>query len=411
MNNESRELSRVYIHSALIYAAVAAFGSLASILVIFAGAFAVWTLHIHRRIPVSNVDELKILWLGVLGYYGAGVLSTIQNPSDVKTIAQLIERMPYLFLPVLVQLLVLVNGRKLLQFCAVGACVGVSAALIYSAIKFQSFQIRLELLNGNPNILGYASSVLLIVFSAGLIGLNDTKVRIACLAAIPGAFLIIVLSGSRAALLAGLTACVIIVAYSLLWRSIRARIALAVGAVAVVSAALVLTPAGDRFVDAAKLVTSGDIDRQSNDGQRLAIWSCGIAIAGDVPALGRGQDQALSELSACLNEELERDLNFTHFHNIFIDQYAKGGFVGLIGVLLLILAPLVLFLLYRRKLSSGHGLLGRVVLAAIFSLWCVQMIAGLLNIGIGHDIVDTLYIYTLALFVGIAHTLDQETVE
>jgi len=394
----------VYVYNAAIYAFSGLVGSFSSILVVIAGVCASWQIYYVANSPIKNDEFLKPVWVGVIGYYLAGIVTAVLNPTDIESIFQVAERLPFLFLPALIHFATQLEVRRLFDWLVIGAAIGALLGLTQAALTFQGIHSRVEGLSGNPNVFGYISNVLLIFVCAGFVGASQKRIRSVCGLAIPAALFLVVLSGSRGSLIAAMVTCLVMVwscwPRSSLWaRNVFLFAALILGVVGIV-----LTPAGERLLSAYAELTGEITSYESPNGQRLAIWQCGIQIGQQVPIVGDGHNWALEEMNLCMKERFNLGYRFTHFHNIFIDQFAKGGLIGLVGVLLLLGAPVILLLRERFRSNGTQSKIFYCVKGGLISLLSVQIVAGLFNVGIGHDVIDMLFIYTLAVFFGLALT-------
>lgn len=97
---------------------------------------------------------------------------------------------------------------------------------------------------------------------------------------------------------------------------------------------------------------------QENPGQgntsvntRMKMWENGLYAFRERPVLGWGDLNAIKMHFAGAWIELNNIDNYNHLHNEYIDELAKRGLIGLMGLLSLYIVPLVYFL---RSMQSSY---------------------------------------------------------
>ncbi|MEL7400766.1 MAG: O-antigen ligase family protein, partial [Pseudomonadota bacterium] len=183
---------------------------------------------------------------------------------------------------------------------------------------------------------------------------------------------------------------------------------LAILAAMVLGVALVAaTPLSERFARTMNVFSNAQINYSGTNGARLAMWHCGWTNALKTPLVGPGHDAALRDMRTCAAETFNAKLKFSHFHNFYLDQFAKGGVIALLAAVLLSTLPLSLLIVWWRRglLRAKEGLalkpgVQTVLAAAVAVFFSIQFIAGMFNIGLGHDILDAGFIYTFVLLFG-----------
>lgn len=390
-----------YFYSALYYASIGSVASTASFLTAIAGVFAVWRIYVSRSIKPITFDGMKWVWVAVIGYYSAGVLSASLHPSDPKSIAQLVERIPFLFFPFLIVFFACVsNPVKLLRHCVYGAMVGIVALTLYFLSNRAYLNGRFEALSGNPNVFGYMCVVLFIWLSAGLRLLKAHSTRVTCIIVLFISVAFTAYSGSRGPNFALLVSGILFL-YFILYK-FNAILFFSVTVMVLFSFLIVsnFTIFGIRFSHSFGNFFASGLDVTQLDPLRAVIWKCGLRAGLTSPIFGLGYRNALEYLALC-SQELGTPVKVSHFHNLFIDQFAKAGIVGLLSASLLMLMPLVLLIrwLRDRYVRSAEPIL-RMVLGIGLSLWSLQMISAFFNIGFGHDAIDANFVYSNALILG-----------
>ncbi|MEM5502254.1 O-antigen ligase family protein [Ahrensia kielensis] len=385
-----------YLYSALFFASVGVFASSASILVAIAGLFALWRLYITKSLKRISIDGEGLVWAAVIAYYGAGAFSAVMNPSDSESVAQLGERIPFLFLPLLLQFFSQADPDKLLSWSAKGACLGVFIVFAYWGL-FDQFRVtRITALSGNSNVLGYMCCLLFVFLCLGVAGLTDKKIKLVYTIAVVLCVILVASSGSRGSLLTVVSISVIMVWLHGPWRAIWTRTLVITFMVGIITIFASTSIVGKRSLALVDEVVQSDLDLSKFDPKRVAIWTCGVQIGMEAPIFGRGHDEALDEMKSCTSNSFERALRFSHFHNLFVDQFAKAGGVGLFPAIFLWLLPVLLLICTRY-----HKAVSPTLTAGILGIWSVQTTGALFNIGFGHDAVDAGFIYTNALLFGV----------
>lgn len=391
-------------YTGLLYALCGLAGSTASILTIIAGLFAIWRIHIRKNIERARMHGLPILWVAVIGYYVAGAVSAAMYPGDAESVSQLIERLPFLLLPPLVELMSRSDGGKLLNHAVSGAALGSVISALYVVVSdWPDLHFnRAEAMSGNANVLGYMCALLVIVTCLGLAIAPHKKVRAACLAGALIAIVLVVMSGSRGALLGTVGTCVLMAWMAVPWRSSVQKFSIFALGLMLAGILIAVSPLASRFMAIYQDLTATTIDFSGTNAARLAMWTCGWSTGWDSPLLGPGHDAALASMQACTLERFDVALGYSHFHNVFLDQFAKGGILGLASVVLLLAMPLLMLFIWHRKGVLPQDVRTRKAFsAAVVSLFVTQLAAGMFNIGFGHDAIDAGFIFTFAVLFGL----------
>ncbi|MAW85577.1 MAG: hypothetical protein CMJ42_03495 [Phyllobacteriaceae bacterium] len=298
------------------------------------------------------------------------------------------ENLPFLGALPLFALLA-VSGRRLLAGMSAGAAAGAMAAL--AAVPLFPFHagMRIELIAGNPLVLGLAAAVMYGLALHGAIRLAG-RLRWFCLAGALAAAALVVLSGSRTFWIALLMTPIVLAAIHMR-PGIRSGLTLAGALVMLWGAGLgaytFLPPVHERveavIVDVEK-ARQGDLD--TSFGQRLILWRSAVSLITEKPLTGHGGGD-IPALMAERNAELSRyDFAMTHFHNGVLNVLVRGGAVNLIGFLAAFLAPIILLWMNRNHAD------GRNALAAGCALYIPFVLSGTTGIAFGHDIHDSLFI-------------------
>ncbi len=132
---------------------------------------------------------------------------------------------------------------------------------------------------------------------------------------------------------------------------------------------------------------------------RIALWKAGLEMFAQHPVFGSGP-QNIRDLVATTG------VSYSHFHNGYLTALVGGGLVGLFALLCLLAAPLVLS--FRARAASGGAV--RFYIATM--LFLTYVVGGMTNIIFGHDIYDSVFLFTASLCIasiGRPQTLGEQT--
>ena len=212
---------------------------------------------------------------------------------------------------------------------------------------------RVSALGGGPNVFGRNMGLLTL---AALRLTFDSRrwVRSPALVAVPIATLLVLLSGSRGAMIALFAGGIIYLGI----RGIDRRVRLSIVLAGIVGVAAVSTPVGQRAV-------STFLDRfvrlllvEGYTSNRVVLVTDGIAAGIRNPIGGMG-----------LSGFVQVDSFGTYPHNVFVEAFAEGGLLGLV----LLCVP---FIVYVRRWARGRGLGDPAIVAGLFLLAISSSISG-----------------------------------
>lgn len=285
---------------------------------------------------------------------------------------------------------------QLFKTLATGASAG---AFISLGLAMNSHLHRLELLTGNPLVLGLVASVMFGLCLCGAVWLEN-RWRWLCLAGALAAGIVVILTGSRTFWLTLALTPMALTAIRLRMTA-RAKALLAallllsgLGAVALYQYAPLVKDRVDAAVMDLDKAEAGEMD--TSLGQRLVLWQSAVSLIREKPLLGHGGGD-IARIMRERNDELNHvTFAMTHFHNAILNALVRGGVVNLAGFLVAFLAPAVL--LWRNR----HGPHGRPALALGASLYVPYGLSGVSGLVFGHDILDALFIGLSVILLTIA---------
>lgn len=128
---------------------------------------------------------------------------------------------------------------------------------------------------------------------------------------------------------------------------------------------------------------------ETSIGWRLQMWKAGGLLAGESPIIGLG-DKHLAYKQELAEQDIisQKTVQFTHYHNQFLNDLVKYGIVGLGLLLLTILLPLY----YLKKNNNEYTWPGFLIIATF-------IIASLTDVPFQHAQTLTLYFIMIYFFV------------
>ena len=193
------------------------------------------------------------------------------------------------------------------------------------------------------------------------------------------------LTGSRGVWLALATSVVIISSFKFKRSMLSPKKTIAVLSLAILIFAIILYPLIIKRIQKTtfqlKQIKSGEMN--NSIGARIQLWSSAIELAVISPVLGLGDSHSTElhnlYLKGAINKKV---LQYTHYHNIFLDTLVKKGIIGLILLLALYIYPLIVSIRntnssWRKDISLG--------------LFIIYLVSGLTDVPMNHD--KTIYLY------------------
>jgi O-antigen ligase len=123
--------------------------------------------------------------------------------------------------------------------------------------------------------------------------------------------------------------------------------------------------------------------------QRLLLWTYGLDVFRDHPALGVGPQAAVPVVQALAAADGKEILDYSHLHDAYLTEAVGNGLIGLATLLLVIAAPVVTAWRGRRDRARADRLAFAIMVVAQWVL------SGLTGIAFGHDILNTVYVTAL----------------
>jgi len=127
-------------------------------------------------------------------------------------------------------------------------------------------------------------------------------------------------------------------------------------------------------------------------GTRIILWKTALKAIPAHPILGFGLHNTKQVTAKYVeNQYLKTHLQgFGHFHNEYLTTLVAKGAVGLLSLLILLIAPPVLFFSYLSQPNNRYA-------SSLILLLCIgYSFFGLTNLAFGHGIMNTFFIFILA---------------
>jgi O-antigen ligase len=139
-------------------------------------------------------------------------------------------------------------------------------------------------------------------------------------------------------------------------------------------------------------------DNSMSAGRRLKMWQAGAELIAERPLAGYGPQsvtRVLQERTAKLG--VQDGLSFTHFHNLAINAWIRGGLFEFVAAMLVLFGPWLLCLGTLRRTGFGNGHLIATVLFVSY------LINSAISSGFWHDILTALYVQTAVCALFLCH--------
>jgi O-antigen ligase len=277
------------------------------------------------------------------------------------------------------------------------ACIG---AGLVSMIAMSLGDDRAEGGAGNPVPFSVVLSVLLPIAVGGWKG-ADRRSRQMVTAGLVFGIIAITLSGTRSMMFAAFVNLIITAVY-LSRAAIPLRRLAGVGVAILVFGALVAgsSPSIQQHlkntIRDVEAIQKGD--NSMSAGRRLKMWQAGAELIAERPFAGYGPQSVTKVLRERTATPGAQDgFSFTHFHNLAINAWIRGGVFEFVAAMAVLFGPWLLCLGTLRRARFGPGHLVATVL--FFSYFINSAISS----GFWHDILTALYVQTAVCALFLCH--------
>lgn len=373
----------------------AVFGSAVSF--VYQGG-AIWCMAqvLGRRRPLSR--DRPMLWLAVAIY--AFVFTNLSSTAFNSGLVSLKGSLPtiaFLGFPFSYSIWAISRKRELAQAAVLGSAVSCYGGLLFAVFQFHFLSLRAE--GGAGNALVFAT-VLCVAAAIALAGifLMERRWRALLGGAVVAAMIALVYSESRIVWFAfAICALAILVAErKSIVSHLSRRTLLVMAAAAIVVSLIAVLPVSQRLAllvsDWRDLQEFGDYS--TSLGVRVALWQIGIDAIQDAPLIGHGQASTPSFISEAFRTRYALDQSYTHFHNGFLTIAVEAGLLGVAAALAVFVLLLWTAISALRERNDPVERFGASMLLVV---GCTYLIVGSANLMLGHDILDTVFLSTLAL--------------
>ncbi|UUP15807.1 O-antigen ligase family protein [Nitratireductor thuwali] len=331
-------------------------------------------------------------------YVAASLASFAVNDPRMDDIGSLASLATFLLVPFSYSVWSVSDKTAIARAAALGGMIAGYSACAVAIVEYGLTGLRAEGGAGNALVFATATAMLGPLSLGGMLAF-EWRWRWVMGGGYVASLAALVLSGSR---LAWVSAALILLAMLVVWRKEIWRLArgqlLAMAAVlaliGVLSSGIVLERAENVAADWEQLQEGSDY--QSSLGLRLALWQIGLQSFAERPLLGSGMHNTEEIIREGLREGFGIDRGFTHFHNGLLTLLVESGLIGggAIAATLFYLA----YLAFRGLRASGEPLV-RFGSFTLIILVVSSLAGGSLNIVIGHDILDTLFVMFIIMGV------------
>lgn len=383
---------RSAIFTYVCFAAAPIAGSVASFAVNIGAAGGV--LEFFRgTIGFSRDRFLLYLTIPIYSYCALYLLSLAANPApDWDYVPPVL---PLLLFPFLYSSWCLSKLETIARSVVNASMIACYGALVFAVVQFHVYGMRAEGGAGNAIVFATVTCMAAGMSLAGAFS-RDGMAAVPLFGAYCAGSIAILYSGSRVTWLA-----LFLITVAILWVYRERRhawssavavscAAVAVGVITFVGMQVVPSRVAALVRDWQQMSEHGNID--SSLGRRAELWEIGMAAIGESPLLGHGP-QASKAIIHKGFETAGLDVNYTHFHNGFLNAWVETGILGLLSLAAMFIVAAWLGIRTLATAKSAERRLGAVMLIA---LSITYTIGGLTGILVGHDIMDAMLMAYLA---------------
>ncbi len=387
------------------------FGSVLTVMVIGAAA----TVFFLLSSGAIKVPENKAVWrvsqMFIL-FVGTKIFLSLYHFENMNGLLLIFNLVPFLaFLPI-VSALGASSPAAMKLSIERGAAVGGIVAILFVVFELSNGAVRAEGGNGNPGPFVVAMSVAYAISLLGAFNSAGNTHRLLMIVGAGAAAACILASGMRGSWPV-LILLPVIAAWSYAekisirtWMRNIAILTVALAVVLFVMKGIFLGRLAEISHEIEQIRLSGNY--KNSLGYRIIIWEFSRTIFFDSIWLGHGEVNGLGRLADFSEANFQIRLVFTHLHNFILNAYILGGLLELTATFVLLLGPIIVLWKCRHQTHGRYGIALAVSIAAIY---CTS---GMFNKAFGHDILDSLFTYMLALATYFATSqlwVNQDTAE
>ncbi|MCV0396036.1 MAG: O-antigen ligase family protein [Rhizobiaceae bacterium] len=378
----------------MCYATPPALGSTASFIFHGGGLFCLFSVLTGRR---QFAREPHVLWLTaacwavVLAYLVSAVVNGLPEGGAWK----MVWLWTFFIFPFSYSIWRVADKAALVRACIMGAALASYSAFAVALVQFAVMDLRPEGGAGNAIVFATVASLTGLVSLAGALH-GEGRGSVLCLGAAVAAVIAVLLSGTRGAL-PGLVLGGVLLLFLYRHRfnaNFRRSGALAAGGAVLVALVFAVAMA-PRFAEAlTDLQGIGHEDYETSLGLRFIMLIEGAKVALENPVFGWGPASSAMLMERHVQGLVDMAVSYTHFHNAFLTILVEAGIPGLAALVALVVVPLVVAFRALRAAPAPEERFGAVLMMLAV---VVATLGGLSSIMIGHDILDTVFVMSLAL--------------
>ena len=382
----------------LVYAAVAAGGSISSVLIIWCVLYILGHVAAGRQSFRYGKDDL--IAAGSCTLFALAIAASAIAGGGSGIVSILLKTSVFLMPLVLIPGLRLSRGEDLLKVAMLGSAAGGSVLLVVALVEYAWTGARVVGLSGNEGPLSITSLVTagfsLVAFGRSRSRLINSLAVVGCI----GGAVAVILSGMRGAWPA-LPVCIGLAliarrgAIAEAWRRVTpagrwtTATLVVVGAVAFCALFLPLVVSRLNLVLHDVALLGSEASDSTSIGRRVLMYQAAPAAIADHPWLGYGLQNLWNAIQA--HASAVPTSSYNHLHNVFLTIAVSAGAIGLCTLLFMVVAPLWIGIRTRFRDCGVDRLACSLILVLAF------LIPGMTNIMFFHDILDTLWAFTISL--------------
>ncbi len=364
--------------------------------VMISSAFAIiFMLQIFGKLKTSDHRDIWKIALLFLTYFLVNAILSLVNFDGGNNLNVIIENLPFLAFFPLVMALSYTSRNELRNFLELGAAIGSILTLVVVLYEFSQGVVRAEGANGNPGPFALSISIAYTLCLFGLFRCSD-KLRMALMiTGATAAFICLLASGIRA-MWPAIILLILIAGWSRGFEDLRKKWLFYLSSLMIASLAayllfgnLIVDRIGMVFYSFDQIINQGNY--ASSLGERVVMWKFAWTKLPDAIWIGLGESRAVDGMDVFAIKELGYSNAWNHFHNFIVNAVMRGGIPELAATLALLFGPLIIAWKHRRDEISRYGFAFMLAIVLIF------VESGILGITFGHDIMDHLYTYMMAV--------------
>jgi len=363
-------------------------GSAVSVLLISAYFWAIVRVifgYLRLRLPVPVAVCFGVFCL----YFIVTSTSALARGLDWPAWKTVIETLPFLLITGVALRLRTTPDADLIDSIVLGAAVGGMLGAVVGQTEGYLLQTsRAEAGAGNSGIFAITSLVLSFLSLAGLLREGKRSLLLPILGFI-GGMIALEAAGSRL-LVAYVPVLGLIFLYSFgrIYRPSRRTWAI-IATAAVIGLGLAVFLFDRQLTSILRELSALDNQVDSSSGKRLLMYSASLKAFLEQPLWGYGPQNLMAAIHPYLPPESADLIHFTHLHSIFLDHAIGSGLLGVAAFLLVFICPMwCAFQMVPSRRTEVLRYMLMIVLAAFF-------LNGLTNITFSHDIVLSVYLYSV----------------